>query len=381
MPWYQTEPMKERIRFVLDHEKDLYSMTELCERFSISRKTGYKWLSRYHSDGLLGLVDRSRAPHSCPHRTPIEIEDSIVASFEASRWKRGPRKLRRLLQEEHPEVYWPPISTTGDILKRHGLVASRKRRVNRSHRGAGTLTTTAPNEVWSADYKGHVKINRRDCHPLTILDSESRLLLGCQALTSTSFAEARPVFEDVFGQYGLPDAIRTDNGTPFAIDSTLGLTRMAVWFLKLGISHQRIRPGKPQDNGRHERMHRTLKEDTMIPPADTVEEQQQRFDEFRDDYNNVRPHEALDDDVPTSRYRPSDRPMPEQIEEPTYPRHFEVRKVNSCGTIRFKNKPVFLSHALAGEYVGLEEVDFEIWDIVFYETQLARYSEKTQRIT
>lgn len=373
--------MKERIRFVLAYQEHIYAMTELCERFSISRKTGYKWLNRCDSDGLLGLVDRSRAPHSCPHRTPVEIEASIVASFEASRWKRGPRKLRRLLQDNHPDVNWPPISTMGDILKRHGLVASRKRRVKRSHPGAGTLTTTAPNEVWSADYKGEVMINRRYCYPLTILDSESRSLLSCQGLSSTSTDEAWPVFEEAFYQYGLPDAIRTDNGSPFVSHGTLGLTRMNVWWLKLGISHQRITPGKPQQNARHERMHRTLKEETMIPPAETVEEQQYRFDQFRDDYNNVRPHEALDDDVPASRYRPSDRPMPERIEEPTYPGHFEVRKVNSCGTIRFKNKPVFLSHALAGEHVGLEEVDFEIWDIVFYETQLARYSEKIQRIT
>ena len=185
----------------------------------------------------------------------------------------------------------------------------------------------------------------------------------------------------MFYENGLPGAIRTDNGAPFVSQGTLGLTQMSVWWLKLGISHQRITPGRPQENGRHERMHRTLKEETMMPPAETMEEQQQRFDEFRYDYNNIRPHQALDDDVPASRYSASCRRMPERIEEPTYPGHFEVRKVHLTGSIKFKNKSVFLSHALEGQYVGLEEVDFDIWDIYFYEKTLARYNEKTRRVT
>ncbi len=381
MPWYQTEPMNERARFVISCNQQVYSMTELCERFGVSRKTGYKWLDRYERDGLEGLLDRCRAPYSCPHRTPEEIERHILNAFDNARYKRGPRKLRRLLQNEFPDVSWPSKSTFGDIFKRHGLTTSRGRRVKKSHPGAGALVAPAPNAVWTVDYKGQVRINHCYCFPLTILDSASRLLLSCQALTSTSRDEAWPVFKETFRQYGLPDAIRSDNGTPFVSMGWLGLTRLAVWWIKLGIRHQRITPGKPQENPRHERMHRTLKEHTMLPPAKTMEEQQRRFDEFRDDYNNVRPHEALEDEVPASRYTPSNRPMPERLVEPTYPGHFEVRKVNSTGSIRFKGKSVFLSHALAHEHVGLEEIDCEIWNIVFYETSLARYSEQTQRIT
>ena len=381
MPWHRTEPMNERARFVISCKQQVYSMTELCERFGVSRKTGYKWLDRYERDGLQGLLDQGRAPHSCPHRTPIEIEQQILEAFEDSRFKRGPRKLRRLLQNELPDVNWPSKSTFGDIFKRHGLTSSRGRRAKKSHPGAGTLVAPAPNDVWTVDYKGQVRIDHRYCFPLTMLDSASRFLLRCQALTSTSRGEAWPVFEEAFQQYGLPDAIRSDNGTPFVSPGWLGLTRLAVWWIKLGIRHQRITPGKPQENPRHERMHRTLKEHTMLPPAKTMEAQQRRFDEFSDDYNNVRPHESLDDDVPASSYTPSNRLMPKRIEEPTYPGHFEVRKVDNNGVIRFKGQRFFLSKALAHEHVGLEEIDCEIWNIVFYEKSLARYSEQTQRIT
>lgn len=356
-------------------------MTELCDRFFISRKTGYKWLGRYHEQGAEGLVDRSRAPHSCPHRTPPEIEEVIVAKYNEHGRRWGPRIVRRLLQNDRPDINWPPASTIGDILKRRGLTKSRKRRVRKPHPGAGALVTSAPNEVWSADYKGEVKIEGRYCYPLTILDSHSRGLLKCQGLTSTSRKEAWPVFEDAFRQYGLPDAIRTDNGVPFVSHGRLRLTHLSVWWLKLDIRHQRITPGRPGENARHERMHRTLKEATMMPPAATMEGQQDLFDQFCEDYNNVRPHQALDDEVPSSRYQQSERKMPDRIEEPTYPGHYEVRKTSDKGTIRLKSKEIFLSHALKGEYVGLEEIQFGIWDIMFYETLLARYNEENQRIT
>lgn len=381
MPWHQTEPMNERARFVHVYQEKIYSMTELCSRFGISRKTGYKWINRFEKEGLDGLFNRSRAPHNCPHRTPRDIEKRIVESCKSQRYKRGPRKLRRLLQDEHPEANWPPVSTFADIYKRNGLSMQRKPRQARDHLGRGTVDTSIPNAVWTADYKGHVPIDRRRCHPLTIQDSGSRLLIDCRALASTSREEAWPVFEKAFQQFGLPDAIRTDNGVPFVANGWLGLTKMAVWWIKLGIDPQRTRPGRPQDNARHERMHRTLKIHTMMPPSSTFEDQQRRFDDFRDDFNNVRPHQALDDDTPASRYKPSGRVMPDRIKEPTYPDHFEVRKVSGHGTIKFKNNDVFVSQALVGEQIGLEEVDFEIWDIVFYKTSLARYDEKNQRIT
>ncbi len=381
MPWHQTAPVNERTRFVLAHEDGLYSMIELCDRFLISRKTGYKWLARYHEFGTEGLLDRSRAPHSCPHRTPPEIETAIVAKFKEYDGKWGPRILRTLLRGECPDINWPPTSTIGDILTRKGLTKHRKRRVRKFHPGAGALVTTAPNEVWSADYKGEVKIDGCYCFPLTILDSHSRDLLKCQGLTSTSRVQAWPVFEDAFRQYGLPDAIRTDNGTPFVSPGRLSLTYLSVWWLKLGIGHQRITPGRPGENARHERMHRTLKEETMMPPAATMEGQQDLFDQFRERYNNVRPHQALDDEVPDSRYQPSQRQMPDRIEEPTYPGYFEVRKVSGGGVIRLKSKKIFLSHALRGEYVGLEEIKIGIWDIMFYEALLARYDEINHKIS
>jgi transposase InsO family protein len=373
--------MKERIRFVMACEENIYTMTELCERFSISRKTGYKWLERYRTEGLEGLQERSRLPHNCPHRTPGAIADLIAAESIRYRCKWGPRKLRRLLQEKHPEINWPPTSTMSDILKRRGLTVSRRRSRRVSHTGAGTLVATAPNQVWSTDYKGQAKVGGDYCYPLTILDSSSRYLLSCQGLRSTSRAEAWPVYQEAFHTYGLPEAIRTDNGTPFVSSGRLGLTQLSVWWLKLGIGHQRIRPGKPQDNGRHERMHRTLKQDTMMPPATTMQAQQRRFDHFREEYNNVRPHQSLDDQVPAARYAPSHRAMPDRIEEPNYPGHFEIRKVTSNGEIRFKNAWVFLSLALAGEHVGLEEIDLGVWDVVFYDTSLARYNQQTNRLS
>ncbi len=380
MPWIQTDPMNQRTRFVLAYEDGLYSMTELCERFGVSRKTGYKWLHRYLEQGLDGLKDQSRAPHHCPHQTPACIEELLVEARRSHpRW--GPRKLIDYLRPRHPAVIWPAASTVGALLKRHGLVKGKRRRRKTKHPGAGTLVTTAPNQVWGADFKGEFRMrNGQYCYPLTVTDAHSRYLLACQGLPSTRQKGAFEVFEDLFKQMGLPLAIRTDNGPPFATRALCGLSRLNVWWIKLGIVHQRIEPGKPQQNARHERMHRTLKAETCRPPEREMTTQQGRFDAFRWEFNHERPHEALGGAVPASVYVPSARAFPAQLPEPGYLGHYEVRQVSTAGMFRFKQRQVFISQTLARERIALEEVADGLWSVYFYDVLLARLDERDFRL-
>ena len=257
MPWRETAPMAERMRFVTDWERDLYSMVELCERYGVSRKTGYKWLARYEADGPDGLRERSRAPHQCPHRIAPEVATLICAARrQHPSW--GPAKLVAWLRPRQPAVDWPAVSTVGDLLARRGLVRKRRRRRYYQHPGIVPATTTQPNDLWTADFKGHFRT--RDglyCYPLTIADQHTRYLLACHGLLSTKGQGVRPVFDRLFREYGLPRAIRTDNGVPFATTGIHGLSQLNVWWLRLGIQHQRILPAHPQQNGAHERMHKT----------------------------------------------------------------------------------------------------------------------------
>jgi putative transposase len=266
MPWRETAPMTERMRFVTDWERDLYSMVELCERYGVSRKTGYKWLGRYEADGPDGLRERSRAPHHCPHRIDSEVAALICAARRQYRsW--GPAKLVAWLRPRHPAGDWPAVSTAGDLLARRGLVKKRRRRRHYEHPGIVPATTTRPNDLWTADFKGHFRT--RDaiyCYPLTIADQHTRYLLACHGLLSTKGQGVRPVFDRLFREYGLPRAIRTDNGVPFATTGIHGLSQLNVWWLRLGIQHQRILPAHPQQNGAHERMHKTLKGEACRPP-------------------------------------------------------------------------------------------------------------------
>lgn len=380
MPWKQVKPMDEKRRFIEMVESGLYTMSEVCQRHSISRKTGYKWYNRYRSRGLEGLKEVSRAPHACPHRTLPEIEKLVVDKRKETGW--GPRKIRDYLVRKYPDLPIPAASTIGDALRRAGLVNARTKRRRIPHPTAPPLEVDSPNQVWTMDFKGEFRLlNGLYCYPLTIEDAHSRFLICCEGLDSTAGTKVQPVLERVFADYGLPEAIRTDNGVPFASIGRLGLTRLAVFCLKLGIARQRIAPASPWQNGRHERLHRTLKEEATIPPGADMPAQQQRFDRFRLGYNTDRPHQSLDGDTPALHHQRSPRLMPTRIEEPSYPKHFEVRKVSSGGTIKFKNRIPFLGQALANEFVGLEEIENGIWSVYFYQTELGRFNETEFVIT
>ena len=380
MPWKETQPVLERHHFAQDLESGQWTMTELCLRYGISRNTGYKWLDRYQQDGPRGLMDRSRAPRSCPHETPADVVELILK--EHSRFGWGARKILKRLRTRDPKRDWPARSTIFDILARHGHVHHRRRRRPWKHPGAAPLTTTAPNQIWTVDFKGQFRMrNRAYCYPLTIIDHFSRYLLGCQALLDVGSAGVKRHLRHLFRTCGLPDAIRTDNGTPFASTGIHGLNRLNVWWLQLGITHQRIAPGSPQENGAHERLHKTLKERAARPPAANLNTQQRVFNGFRETYNQLRPHEALDDETPASRWVPSPRPYPECIAPPEYPGHFEVRRVSSAGTFRLHSGQHFLSQALNDEYIGLEEIEDGLWNILYYETLLGRFDEHTHTIT
>jgi len=318
MPWLETAPVDERIQFIQDALSDRFTMSELCARYGVSRRVGYKWLARYEEEGRRGLRDRSRAPHHCPHRIDPELAELICAlRRQHPFW--GARKLLRILVTRHPRVPgWPAPSTAADLLARRGLVLKRRRRQPRYHPGVVPPTTAAPNDLWPADFKGQFRTgNGVYCYPLTLADQHTRFLLTCHGLLSTQTVTARPVFERAFREYGLPGAIRTDNGVPFATQAIHGLSFLNVWWIRLGIQHQRIHPGRPQQNGAHERMHRTLKRQAIRPVRRTCALQQRAFDAFRTEYIEIRPHEWLQQDTPASRYRGSPRPYPARLPPPS----------------------------------------------------------------
>lgn len=383
MPWRQTDPMTERARFVLAYQDDLYSMTELCDRFHISRKTGYKWLARYKEDGLEGLKEQNRTPHACPHRTAPAAEEALLeARRRHPTW--GARKLLPWLARKQPELaaQLPSRTATAELLSRHGLVEAKRRRQKPKHPGSAPLETTAPNEVWCADFKGQFTTGDAVlCYPLTVTDAHSRFLLSCHGLLSVESGGCVPVFTRLFQEYGLPGAIRTDNGCPFATLAPGGLSQLSIWWIKLGIVHQRITPGHPQQNGRHERMHRTLKREAARNPEADLAAQQVRFDRFQTEYNEERPHEALEYATPASLYSTSPRPYPATLPEPHYPGHFQKRWVSKAGTFRFRQgRQLFLSNALIHEWIGLEEVEDGVWSIYFYDVLIARFDERRELI-
>jgi transposase InsO family protein len=382
MPWDEATRMDRRERFVSEFDSCQYTMTELCERYGISRKTGYVWVDRYAQEGLAGLRDRSRAPRSCPHGTAPEVSERLLELRRLHpTW--GPRKLLAWLEKREPERSWPVASTVGGILKRHGLVedrAARRRPWPPSVRPS--VQAEAPNRVWTGDFKGQFRTgDGRLCYPLTVADGFSRFLLAVVGLDTVSEAQAWPVFERLFREYGLPEAIKTDNGSPFASICALArLSRLSVRWLKLGIRLERIEPGHPEQNGRHERMHRTLKQETARPPAADRGAQQERFDRFRSVYNEQRPHEALAQKTPAELYHSSGRPYPEKTPEPEYPGHFEVRWVRPNGGIKWQGEFLFLSQALSGERVGLEESDDGVWSVYFGLVLLARFDERERKL-
>jgi putative transposase len=380
MPWREASPMNQRTQFIADFLRDALSTTELCALYDVSRKTGYKWIDRYLHHGPAGLEERSRRPRRAPNETPAEIVSAILDSRRRHpTW--GGKKLLALLHKRHPQWSLPGRSTACDILKRHGLVPLRRHRRRIGHPGKPTSQILAPNDVWSADYKGQFRTgDGRYCYPLTVADGFSRYLLGCQALASTAVAEAKPIFTRLFKEYGLPKRIRTDNGVPFATNTLARLSTLSAWWVRLGILPELIEPGRPAQNGRHERMHRTLKAETTRPAAGSLAAQQRKFNVFREEFNDERPHEALDQETPAACYASSPRAMPDRMPPLEYPDRFEVRYVSANGGIRWNSRWVNVSIVCVGEYVGLEEIDDGIWNVYFGPLKLGRLHERRMRI-
>ncbi len=380
MPWSETSPMDQRTQFIADYLRDMLSVTELCQLYGVSRKTAYKWIDRYLRLGPAGLEARSRRPRHSPNETAPEI---VAAFLEARRrhpsW--GGKKLLTIVHKRHPRWDLPGRSTVCDILSRHGMVPKSRYRRRIGHPGKPSSSILAPNDVWSADFKGQFKTgDGMYCYPLTITDGFSRYLLGCQALGSTAGAGAKPVFSRLFQEYGLPKRIRTDNGVPFATNTLARLSALSAWWVRLGVLPELIEPGKPQQNGRHERLHKTLKAEATRPPAGSLAAQQRRFNRFRMEYNEERPHEALDQQTPASVYEPSPRQMPPTLPPLEYPDRFEVRYVSANGGIRWNSDWVNVSIVCAGEYVGLEVIDDGIWNVYFGPRKLGRPHERHMRI-
>ena len=351
MPWKETGAVEERLKLVMAVEEG-ESVAEAARCFGVSRVTAYKWLARYAADGLPGLQDRWRAPVCHPQAVAEDLRERIVRlRYDHPTW--GPVKHRHWLVAHEPGPPWPAPSTIGALLKERGLTTPRKRRHIQPY-GQPLAHCQAPNRVWSADFKGWFRTGDGcRCEPLTISDGHTRYLLRCQNLTRTTRAAVQPLFEATFRAYGLPLAIRTDNGVPFAATKGLGLSSLAVWWIKLGITPERIRPGNPQENGRHERLHRTLKAETLCPPAATLRGQQRRFDRFREEYNQHRPHQALGHRTPASCYEPSPRPYPARLAAPDYPAGWTVRRVYERGWFYWEGQHWFLSTALANERIAL----------------------------
>jgi putative transposase len=380
MPWQEESTMELRRQFIQDVQSGATPITELCVAYGISRKTGYKWLARYEAGGLPALGDQSRQPRTSPTATPSELVQALLeARHHHPTW--GPRKLLRLLRQREPSAPWPARSTIALHLHRAGLVV-RPRHIRRpGHPGRPQAPMDTPNAVWTADFKGQFRLGDGTlCYPLTIADGYSRMLLSCRALTSTQVIESRPVFVRAFQEYGLPTRIRSDNGVPFATQALGRLSPLSVWWVRLGILPDLIEPASPQQNGRHERMHRTLKRDCTRPPRASRRAQQQRFDAWRGEFNELRPHEALADATPASYYRPSPRFYPRRLPPLEYPGHYEIRRVSYNGGIRWRCTWVNVSQTLGGEVLGFVEIDDGEWDVYFGPLRLGRFHERTSLI-
>ena len=377
MPWQKTNSVNERLRFVAQAQEGLYSIPELSTRYGVSRQTGYTTVSRYNELGVDGLKDRSHAPRHCPHRIGEEMRELLLASRRAHpHW--GPRKILAWLRPRHPGLTLPAASTVGDLYSRELLVKQRPRRRKWSQPGRANVPVNGPNDLWTIDFKGEFRtLDGIMCYPLTIADAYTRSLLAVDALPSTAHAGARVVVERVFRELGLPAVIRSDNGGPFATKAIAGLSRLNVWWTQLGIKQDRIPRGRPDQNGSHERMHLTLKQETVVPPASDEQEQQERFDAFRNEFNLERPHEALGMRTPSSLYTRSPRELPERLPEPEYPAHCVVRQVRANGILYFRDRSIFLSEVLIGQLVALEEIADGLWSIYFYDLHLARLDERT----
>jgi len=363
MPWKENRTMDLRVQLIEDYRQG-YSIASLAEIYNVSRKTIYKWLERHEKSGVAGLADRSRAPHDSPRKLSHEVIEQILAARQ--RWNWGPRKLRIKLAAAHPQRVWPAESTIGEVLKRAGLTHRRKPRVRTPPYGQPFAAIDAANQTWCADFKGWFRTaNGERCDPLTITDAHSRYLLRCHITPKADTLHVAAIFDAAFREHGLPLVIHTDNGVPFASRAPGGLSRLSMRWVKLGIVPERSRPASPQDNGRHERMHSTLKQATLEPPERTPRRQQEAFDRFQHEYNHERPHESLDDATPASHYTASCRQMPRRVPELQYGDDFLVRRISQQGSLKMNGERTFVSETFAHEWMGLRALDERYYEVFF----------------
>ena len=381
MPWTETCVMEERVKFIMEVLDGTHNISELCNYYGISRKSGYKWLRRYEHGGIDALKDLSRAPHSHPQEILRHVKESILAIKQRfPKW--GAPKIRKRLERICPcwDSY-PAISTIGLFLHKQGLTCHRKRRRRATPTESPLTSGHYSNQVWCADFKGHFKTSDGSrCNPLTVSDHSSRYLLCCRHVDRMSYEPVKMRFERTFREYGLPEVIRTDNGSPFSSRGLGGLSRLSYWWIRLGIYPERIEPGHPEQNGRHERIHRTLKDYTARPPAKTIAQQQKLFNKFRIEYNEHRPHEALEMRTPSQCYCESPRSFPSRLPQVTYPDHMQVRLVYPHGDICYLAKRIFLTESLRGEYVGIEQVSEDNSLLWYCSYLLGRIDHKKLRI-
>lgn len=372
--------MEQRMEFILKTRNKEESMAAVCRYFGISRETGYKWLRRYAASGMEGLKDLSRVPHYSPGAVSDAIEEAIVAArIGHPHW--GAKKLVAWLGRQDGQTIWPAPSTVGQILHRRGLTIPRRRSRRSPIYTSPFLACDGPNAVWSGDLKGWFRTGDGSrCDPFTLSDNYSRYLLRCQAVAAVDYAHIRPILEAAFREYGLPLAVRTDNGVPFASTTVGGLSRLSIWLLRLGVIPERIAPARPAQNGRHERMHRTLKAETAAPPQYSLRAQQRCFDHFRREYNHERPHEGIAQQTPASLYSPSPKPYPARLPEIAYPKGYTLRKVRGQGEFKWRSHPIHLSATLAGETVGFNQIDDHRWVIYFGSIRLAQLDTRHYRI-
>jgi transposase InsO family protein len=370
MPWKESRIVDQRLQFLSSYQQKEMSLSDLCREFGVSRPTGYRWINRYKEVGPEGLLDRNRKPHGCSHATSEATENAILA-LRSKHPSWGARKLKARLEKVQPRVNWPAASTFGNILHRAGLTNPKQKKRRTTPCSEPFSEVTAPNQLWCMDFKGYFSTgDGTRCDPFTITDAHSRYLIRCQTVSRMDLSQVVAVCEAAMREYGMPARIRTDNGAPFAGTGLLGLSKLSLSWTKMGIVHERIQRGRPQQNGRHERMHRTLKEDTTKPPALTLRLQQKKFDCFRQIFNHERPHEGLNNETPASLYQRSSIMFPTVLTPFTYPRGFQTRRVNTSGDISWHKDRVFISQVFSFEDLGFEEMDEEIFRVYFREIEL-----------
>ncbi|AIN59542.1 integrase core domain-containing protein [Pseudomonas soli] len=366
MPWRELKPMDLKMLFIADYLQGPPSFSALCQAYEISRKTGYKWVERYEKEGPSGLEERSRRRLNQDWVVPAAVREAIIELRSRGETEPGPKKIQAALQERFPDQAPPSKTAIYNILKKAELVKPRRLRQRVAVYPKPLEKAESPNQLFSADYKGQFLTGAGVwCYPLTIMDHASRFLLACHSMPNTNLLETQAVFTQVFRENGLPERIRTDNGVPFASKGRAGLSQLSIWWLRLGIIPERIAPGRPEQNGRHERMHRTLKSTLPSPPAVAWEAQQRHFDRFRQHYNHERLHEALKQKTPASCYQPSPRAFPEKLAEMTYPSHIESLPADSSGIINRRGLRIYVGYVLKHQTIGLEQVGDGVWDVIF----------------